>query len=119
MLKPIYSSEEHKAILELYINMCKEFAKDVSNKHKYHNFLDVIDTIIEYHNNYGKGMREEGNFYDWIMIIPINLSVAINGFFAGLETKRNAATIRSYKVILEQLLYESVEKIDHIEPTND
>ena len=119
MLKPIYSSEQHKAILELYINMCKEFVKDVSSKPKYHNYLDVVDTIIEYHNNYGKGMRESGSFYDWIMIIPINLSVATNGFFAGLETKRNAATIRSYKVILEQMLYESVDKIDNIEPTNE
>tara|TARA_R110001599_G_C12159892_1_gene652192 strand:+ start:77 stop:436 length:360 start_codon:yes stop_codon:yes gene_type:complete len=119
MHKPIYSSEEHKAILELYINMCKEFAKDVSTISKYNSFLDIVDTIIEYHNNYGKGMREEGNFYDWIMIIPTNLSVATNGFFAGLETKRNAATIRSYKVILEQLLYETAEKIDKIEPTND
>ena len=119
MHKPIYSSEEHKAILELYINMCKEFANDVSTKHKYHNYLDVVDTIIEYHNNYGKGMRESGSFYDWIMIIPTNLSVATNGFFAGLETKRNAATIRSYKVILEQMLYESVDKIDNIEPTNE
>jgi hypothetical protein len=119
MHKPIYSNQEHKAILELYINMCKEFAKDVSSRSRYNAYLDVLDTIIEYHNNYGKGMRENGNFYDWIMIIPTNVAVATNGFFAGLETKRNAATIRSYKVILEQLLYDSVDKIDKIEPAND
>jgi hypothetical protein len=35
--------------------------------------------LIEYHNDYGKGIKEN-NFYDWLMIIPINLSVATNGF---------------------------------------
>ena len=98
--------------------MCKEFTKDVSSAQKYQNFLDVLQTILEYHNGYGTGVREN-NFYDWLMIIPINLSVATSGFFAGLETKRNAAVIRAYKVVLDQMLHETVERIDTIEPTND
>ena len=96
----------------------KEFAKDVSSAQKYQNFIDVLHTILEYHNGYGSGVREN-NFYDWLMIIPINLSVATSGFFAGLETKRNAAVIRAYKVVLDQMLHETVERIDTIEPTND
>ena len=58
MIEPIYASEEHKNIIETYIAMCTEFAKDVSTKSKYNNFLDVLDTILEYHNNYGTGVRE-------------------------------------------------------------
>jgi len=53
------------------------------------------------------------------MIIPINLSVATNGFFAGIETKRNAAVVRAYRVVLDQMLQEVVDKIDSLEPTND
>ena len=64
MIEPIYSSEEHKQIIETYITMCTEFAKDVSSKTRYNNYLDVLDTILEYHNNYGKGVREN-NWYDW------------------------------------------------------
>ena len=30
MTKPIYASEEHRTIIEAYIRMCQEFAKDVS-----------------------------------------------------------------------------------------
>ena len=119
MIKPIYASAEHKAIIDTYILMCKEFVKDVSSKNKYKNYLDVVDVIIEYHNNYGKGMRESGSFYDWIMIIPINLSVATNGFFAGIETKSNAAVVRAYKVVLDQMLQETVGRIDLLETTND
>ena len=118
MHEAIYSSEKHRSIIETYINMCKEFAKDVSSAQKYQNFIDVLHTILEYHNGYGSGVREN-NFYDWLMIIPINLSVATSGFFAGLETKRNAAVIRAYKVVLDQMLHETVERIDTIEPTND
>ncbi len=117
MIEPIYASEEHKQIIETYILMCTEFSKEVSTKAKYNNYLDVIDTILEYHNNYGKGV--ERNWYDWLMIIPINLSVATNGFFAGLETKRNASTLRAYKTVLNEMVQDVTEKIDALEQIND
>ena len=69
-------------------------------------------------NGYGEGLREN-NFYDWITIIPINLSVATSGFFAGIETKTNSASIRAYKVVLDQMLQEVVGKLDNLEPTNE
>ena len=97
--------------------MCTEFSKEVSTKAKYNNYLDVIEIIIEYHNNYGKGV--ERNWYDWLMIIPINLSVATNGFFAGLETKSNSAVIRAYKTVLNEMVFEVTDKIDALEPIND
>tara|TARA_R100000742_G_C4277902_1_gene100165 strand:- start:524 stop:880 length:357 start_codon:yes stop_codon:yes gene_type:complete len=118
MHKPIFSSEEHRSIVEVYITMCKQFSKEVATKAKYQSYLDVLSTIIEYHNGYGEGVREN-NFYDWLVIIPINLSVATNGFFAGIETKSNAAVVRGYKVVLEQMLFETVNKLDTLEPTND
>ena len=113
MIKPIYASEEHKQIIETYLTMCIEFAKDVSTKSRYNNFLDVVDVVLEYHNNYGKGVKEN-NWYDWLMIIPINMSVATNGFLAGVETKGNSTIIRSYKVILEELVHEVANKIDNL-----
>jgi len=118
MIEPIYLSEEHKQIIETYINMCTEFAKDVSSKSKYNNYLDVLDVILEYHNNYGKGVREN-NWYDWLMIIPINLSVATNGFFAGLETKTKAPTLRAYKIVLDEMIHDVTDKIDALEQIND
>ncbi len=118
MIELIYSSQEHKALIDLYINMCKEFAKDVSSKTKYNNYKDVMQVILEYHNGYGSGV-EENNYYSWLMIIPINLSVATNAFFAGVETKRNRAVIRTYKVVLEEILQETVDKISILEKTNE
>ena len=118
MTEPIYANNEHRVIIETYLVMCQEFAKEVSTKSRYNNYLEVLETIIEYHNSYGEGQKEE-NFWDWLMIIPINLSVATNGFFAGIESKSNAAVVRAYKVILNEMVQDTVDKIDKIEPVND
>ena len=53
------------------------------------------------------------------MIIPINVSVATSGFFAGIETKGNAAVVRAYKVVLDQMLQETVQKLDSLQPKNE
>ena len=73
MQNAIYSRQQHKQIIEIYLEMCKQFAQEIATKTKYNNYLDVINTVIEYHNNYGQGAKEN-NFYDWLMILPINLS---------------------------------------------
>ena len=118
MTEPIYANDEHKVIVDTYITMCKEFAKEVSTKSRYNNYLEVVEIVIEYHNNYGAGTKEE-NFWDWLMIIPINLAVATNGFFAGVETKSNSAVVRAYRIVLDELTQDTVNKIDKIEPIND
>ena len=118
MHKAIYSSEQHKSIIEVYVIMCKQFVQEVTTQARYNNYLEVLDIIVEYSNGYGQGIREN-NFYDWIMIIPINLSVATSGFFAGIETKTNAAVVRAYKIVLDEMLKETVERLDLLEPTND
>ena len=118
MTEPIYANDEHRVIIDNYIKMCKEFAKEVSTKNRYNNYLEVVEIILEYSNHYGEGQREN-NFWDWMLIIPINLAVATNGFFAGVETRSNAAVVRAYRVILDELTQDTVNKIDKIEPIND
>jgi len=118
MTEPIYANEKHKTVIDTYLVMCQEFAKDVSTKSRYNNYLEVVEIIIEYHNNYGAGQREN-NFWDWMMIIPINLAVATNGFFAGVETKSNAAVVRAYRIVLDELTQNTVDEIDKIEIIND
>ena len=48
MIEPIYANNEHKVIIETYITMCKEFAKEVSTKSRYENYSEVVEIIIEY-----------------------------------------------------------------------
>jgi hypothetical protein len=118
MIEPIYANNEHRVIIETYITMCKEFAKEVSTKNRYNNYLEVVEIILEYHNGYGEGEREN-LFWEWLTIIPINLAVATNGFFAGVETKSNSAVVRAYRVVLDELTQNTVDKIDKIEPIKE
>ena len=118
MVKPIYANTQHEVIISSYILMIKEFVRDVSNDTRYKNFLEVLDILVEYHNNYGKGVREN-NYWDWVMILPINLSLLTNGFFAAIETKRNSSTIQAYKVLLNEMVQDVVDKIEKLEPIDD
>jgi hypothetical protein len=118
MRKPVYASKEHEILVDAYITMNKEFVREISNNTRWGNYLDVLDIIIEYHNNYGNGVKEN-NWYDWIMILPINVSIMTNGYFAGIETKRNTTTIRSYKIILNEMLQDLVDKMEKLERIYD
>ena len=118
MTKPIYANTQHEVIVGSYILMVKEFVRDVSNDTRWHNFLEVLDILIEYHNNYGKGVREN-NYWDWLMILPINLSLMTNGFLAGIETKGNASIVRAYKVLLNDMVQDVVDKIEKLEPLDE
>jgi hypothetical protein len=118
MTKPIYANTEHEVIVSSYILMVKEFVKDLSNETRWRNFLEVLDILVEYHNNYGKGVREN-NYWDWVMILPINLSLLTNGFLAAIETKGNSPIVRSYKILLNEMVQDVVDKIEKLEPIDD
>ena len=118
MTKPIYANTEHEVIVGAYILMVKEFVKDLSNETRWRNFLEVLEIVIEYHNNYGKGVREN-NYWDWVMILPINLSILTNGYLAAIETKGNSSIVRSYKVLLNEMVQDVVDKIEKLEPIDD
>ena len=118
MIVPIYANEDHKQAVETYISMCEDFVQDIGNKVKYEAYNDVLQIILEYHNNYGKNTKEN-NYWDWLMILPINLSVMTNGFLAAVETKRNKTLVNSYRVLINEMLHDVVEKIEKLEPYNE
>tara|TARA_B110000438_G_scaffold216516_1_gene209090 strand:+ start:185 stop:541 length:357 start_codon:yes stop_codon:yes gene_type:complete len=118
MLKPIYASAEHEVIVSEYMNLMISFVQETSSNNKYQNFLEVVNEIIDYHNRYGEDMFAE-NWNDWLLVLPINLSVCCNGYFAALETKRNAESLRTYKVLLDRYLEELVESLSKLKFKND
>ena len=118
MQKPIYANKQHQIIIEGYVTYVKEFAREVSTDLKWRSFLEVYQIIIEYHNNYGKGVKDH-NYWDWLMILPINIAVMTNGYLAGVENTRNRAKINSYRIILNEMLQDLVDKIEKIEPIHE
>tara|TARA_R110000744_G_scaffold30329_6_gene71867 strand:- start:5709 stop:6065 length:357 start_codon:yes stop_codon:yes gene_type:complete len=118
MSKLIYANAQHEVVISRFINLTKEFAIEVSTPGKYENYLEILQIIYDYHNTYGDSVDRQ-NWYDWIMILPINISVMTNGFFAGLENTRNKNKVNSYRILLTKLLEETVDAIDKMEYKND
>jgi len=118
MTKPIFANTTHQIIVNDYLNLMMSFAKEISTKTKYQNFKEVLELIIEYHNSYGEDVSM-GNWNDWLMIIPINTSVMVNGYFAGLSTRNNSEIIKSYKLLLDNSLELLVRDLKDIEYNNE
>ena len=118
MTKPIFANTMHQIIVNDYLNLMMSFAKEISTKTKYQNFKEVLELIIEYHNSYGEDVSM-GNWNDWLMIIPINTSVMVNGYFAGLSTRNNSEIIKSYKLLLDNSLELLVKDLKDIEYNNE
>ena len=120
MIKPIFANAEHEIYVSEYLNLMLSFVDECSSDLKYDNFCDVVNLIIEYHNAYGKDVDERiGNWNDWLMILPINLSVCCNGYFAGIETKRNKESLSTYKRLLDKYLADLVLNLSDLEHKND
>ena len=118
MTKPIFANTMHQIIVNDYLNLMMSFAKEISTKTKYQNFKEVLELIIEYHSSYGEDVSM-GNWNDWLMIIPINTSVMVNGYFAGLSTRNNSEIIKSYKLLLDNSLELLVRDLKDIEYNNE
>lgn len=118
MTKPIFANTMHQIIVNDYLNLMMSFAKEISTKTKYQNFKEVLELIIEYHNSYGEDVTI-GNWNDWLMVIPINTSVMVNGYFAGLSTRNNSEIIKSYKLLLDNSLELLVRDLKDIEYNNE
>ena len=117
-MKPIYVNKEHEIIIEKYLDTVCSFAEQCASKPKYLNYLDVLDSIIEYHNEY-KISTHTGNWLDFLLIIPINVTTMTNGFFAGIENKRNIAQLRTYQMLLSEIIIDVISKLRDIKPTSE
>ena len=114
-----YINAQHKIIIDNFLTHIIECADDCSpTKTRFTEFMYVIDMILDYHNEYGK-QQDEGNFLDYLNIIPTNGLCAINGFLSGLVTKNNMNKIGIYKKNLAVMGVETVNKVSQIKCIND
>lgn len=106
--QPIYANEIHKVVVEDYLTLLTTFVSELTTDSQNSLYLEAIDTIVDYHNNY------DGEVESWMMILPLHLSVMTSGLFIGLETDDNRAAIRGYRLILDNHLHALAEKLSDI-----
>ena len=118
MIQPIFSSQQHEVVIVKYLKIVNEFIQDCSSEEKYKNFLQVLDIILQYHNEYGSGV-DKGNWHDYLMIIPVNVSIMVNGYFAGIQSKRNEKKMSSYRFLLNEQLDELINDLQKLKTTRE
>ena len=115
LLKPISISQEHKVILQAYLDLIQASIKEVTkdDKEKYNNFIDISNIIIEHHNNYRDNLQT-GNYLDFMNIIPTNFTCLVNGFLTGLEDKENRKKVIMYRHMLSEYSFRMIDDLQNL-----
>ena len=118
-MQPIYINHQHEAIVKSYLDTIFDSVREVVKEDsKYNDFVDIANVIIDYHNQYGDN-KTPGNFHDFLMIIPINFSTMVSGFFAGYENKDNGTTVKIHRHLLSEFGLKVIKDLSKLTPTND
>lgn len=111
-----YAGQIHKVIVEDYINVLDLMIKELTDEEQYNEFIYSLNLIVDYHNGYGD--KDDSNYYDWLMILPLNVSQLVQGLFVGIENEKNRADIRGFRAVLDMELQTVVENISTISRYN-
>lgn len=118
-MKPIYVNAVHEVIVESYLDMVFTTINElVIEEDKVKDFLDISEVIIDYHNQYN-GVKEIGNFHDFLMIIPVNFSTMVSGFLCGYEKPSNASACRIHRHLLSNFGLKVIEDLNKIETIHE
>tara|TARA_R110002051_G_scaffold133403_1_gene206774 strand:- start:198 stop:560 length:363 start_codon:yes stop_codon:yes gene_type:complete len=120
-VKPIYINHQHEAIVQSYLDTIFDSVREVViEDSKYNDFIDIANVIIDYHNQYSEH-KNIGNFDDFLMIIPINFSTMVSGFFCGYENKSNATRVKIHRHLLSEFglhVCKDLKKLKPIDGSN-
>ena len=114
----LYISAEHEMIMLAYYYELDDALKYVKpSKDNYKLLADLIDVITDYSNSFSED--KDLYFYEWIRIIPTNLTYTLAGYISGLKNDDNAKECNiSYSSIL-QSASRCLTKLNVIEPSNE
>ena len=117
-LDTVYISAEHEVImLTYYYELDDAISYIKPSKDKIRLLNELIDVITDYSSSFSEDKDEY--FYEWIRIIPTNLTYTIAGFLAGLKDEDNVTECNiSYSAVL-QSASRCLNSLNEIEPIDE
>jgi len=117
-LDTVYISAEHEVVMLTYYYELDDALKYLKpSKDKLRLLNQLIDVITDYSSSFSEDKDEF--FYEWIRIIPTNLTYTIAGFIAGLKEERNVEDCNiSYSSVL-QSASRCLNSLNEIEPVDE
>ena len=117
-LDTVYVSAEHEVIMLSYYYELDDAIRYLKpSKDKLRLLNELIDVITDYSSSFSEDKDEY--FYEWIRIIPTNLTYTIAGFISGLKDENNVSECNiSYSGVL-QSASRCLNSLNEIEPIDE
>lgn len=117
-LDTLYVSAEHEVIMLTYYYELDDALKYLRpSKESCRLLSQLIDVITDYSSSFSED--KDKYFYEWIRIIPTNLTYTIAGFISGLKDKNNVSECNiSYSGVL-QSASRCLSSLNDIEPIDE
>tara|TARA_R110000824_G_scaffold88958_1_gene218462 strand:- start:8 stop:481 length:474 start_codon:yes stop_codon:yes gene_type:complete len=88
-----YLNEKHRKIIEIYILYVRKliyFATEDAGDRKFKDFLDILDTVFAYSNNFHDSIKERTTMNEEFVFLIPNMTFYLSvGFLTGLKHKEN------------------------------
>lgn len=118
-MKPIYSCIEHEVLIEDYMTSVLDGVLHLVNDNERKiEYTEILNAIIEYHNEYGN-QYDTGNYYDFLTIIPLQLSIMSSGFLCGISNQDNNLQIQIQKQLIYTKTIQVVENLHKLKINNE
>jgi len=114
VLKYDYINLEHKYIVDKFIEECILSVHETSNKKRFGDYMDFLEVILKYHNEYSKKNEGRGHLDDYLNIIPHNLLCCTTGYLIAIETKTTSSKIGALKQRVMNASHTCMENISKI-----
>jgi hypothetical protein len=114
----LYISAEHEVImLTYYYELDAALRALRPSKEAFRLLSEVIDVVTDYSSSFSEDKEEY--FYEWIRIIPTNLTYAIAGFISGLKESGDVLTCNIYYSDVLQSASRCLTALNEIEPIDE
>ena len=114
----IFVSAEHKVIMLRYyqiIDKASEMLEPTDDSFKL--LEEILLVVMDYSNSFSE--ERDTYFYEWIRVIPTNMTYAVAGFIAGLKDTDNTEICNIYYSEVLRAASKCLESLNIVEPTNE
>lgn len=114
----MYVSEEHKVVMSKYYKSMDNALRMVGvTKEKYKLLNDLLLVIVDYSNSFSE--ERDAYFYEWIRVIPTNITYSVAAFIAGMKDDSNAEICSIYYSKVLHNAAKCLEELNIVQPVNE
>lgn len=115
MKKADYISYQHKIIVDKFLGDVILHIDEVGTDESFGNIMEVIDIVIDYHNEFNKDGGHQGYLQDYLNIIPINITCAAQGYLIGLSSEKNMNIMTHIRKAVNEASWDCVKELQDLE----